>query len=79
MFYFLPTTPMKQFSWIVRIGFVVGYLMVSPLRWYWRLAKRSNRGNVGKRSGMPELGLEASLVAGYGLVLIGNLVLTIGG
>lgn len=79
VFYHFPKNPMKTFSGIMSVGFVVGYLMASPFRWYWQLAKRSNRDNVGKRSHLPGLGLEASLVAGFGLVLIGNLALTIGG
>lgn len=79
VFCFFPKTPMKTFSWIMSVGFAVGYLMASPLRWYWLLAKRSNRDHVGKRSDLPGFGLEASLVAGFGLVLIGNLALAIGG
>ena len=79
VFYHFPNVPMKTVSWIMSIGLGAGYLMASPLRWYWKLAKRSNRDNVGKRSHLPGLGLEASLVAGFSLVLIGNLALTIGG
>lgn len=58
---------------------LIGYFVCWPLQAYWRLAKKSVRGATGKQAHLPGLGLEVSLIAGFGLILIGNLALTIGG
>ncbi|MBB3209064.1 hypothetical protein FHS27_004900 [Rhodopirellula rubra] len=70
---------MENISRMSLAGFLIGCIVCWPLRAYWRLAKRSARGATGKQAHLPGLGLEVSLIAGFGLILIGNITLAIGG
>ncbi|MCB0360812.1 MAG: hypothetical protein KDD44_14285 [Bdellovibrionales bacterium] len=78
-FVFLPPNPMETISRMSVAGLWLGYVVCWPLRAYWQLAKKSVRGNTGKQADLPGLGLEVSLAACFGLIMIGNLALRIGG